>query len=313
MERKNILIGIALACSLVLVLIFGPTIGFYTLPVEDYGDIALYNDNAPGDPMMDATSVLNVQDGDYMIAWLKDDVDTTRKPTDLDWTVSLRLEDGSAEGQWIADATDRRTYPDSSDNIRWNLALDQCLEGTNTYFVFFYATVGDTEVDAGGNSHTFQVVNAIEPVYLDAEFTEFPEDANYTVDEVSAYATWHFSYDGAYTAVVKVDGAEDYNRHFDAGSGDDLVMYTIDTSVPGTYTVVLTVTPDSTENSQISDTVIVDIVAPTTTTTDTDTTTTTTTTTGTTTDDETPVDYSIPVLAVGAAMLILIVIAWRRK
>jgi len=272
---------------LLSVLVIGLMLGgvfLVQIPLSTYGYPDLWEET--NNVQMSAGDILNVQDGDTLVAWLIDDTSDQHKPTDLDWTVTLRL---TSDDSWIEDGGDAskigEVYPSVvGNNMRWWFNLESCLEGSFSYRVYWFAMIGDSEVDAGGYSFAFTVENTEAPVYNDAEFVTEPDTAiSYAEGQLGTYATWKVNYDGAFTASVTVDGTEDWTETFDVSSGDDMVMYPVDTSVVGTQSIVLTITPDNADNLPlVSDTVIVTIEEATT---DTGT---TTPDTGTTTPDPEP-------------------------
>lgn len=281
-RRLALVIGIAIVVILTVGIVSMP---LNVIPLITYGNPDLWEET--NDVQLSEGDVLNVRDGDTLCAWLVDDPDTQHKPTDLldEWTVTLRRADTDA---WIENAGDSskvgELYPSVvGESIRWWFNLESCLEGTFDYVVFWFAMIGDTEVEARGYSFAFAVVNEEPPVYDDAEFvTEPATQLNYTVGQLAAYATWKVHYDGAYTASVTVDGTEDWTESNIASTGDELIIYTVNTTVAGTQSIVLTITPDVADNPPlVSDTVTVTIAGDGND--DTDTTTTTTTTTDTTT------------------------------
>ncbi len=312
MNRRTILIIVIAATAL---LIIGYTaLPLAMLPLTNYGDPVLYNETT--DTLMSAGDVLNVQDGDTLVAWLVDDTATQHKPTDLDWTVTLRRADTDA---WIEDGGDAskvgELYPSVvGDSVRWWFNLESCLEGTFDYVVFWFAMIGDTEVDAGGYSQSFAVVNTAPPVYDDAVFVTEPADVMIcAAGQLAVYATWKVDYDGSFTASVAVDGVEDWTQTYAVAAGDDLVMYPVNTDVEGTQSIVLTVIPSSGDNPLlVSEAVTVTVVAASTTTptttTDTETTTTDTGTAPTTEPDGEEMEFPVVWVVLGVIIVIAIVV-----
>jgi len=276
--------------ALFALIIIGTLVGGMLLvtvyPAADYGNIALFNE-ATG-ASIDETSTLNVQDGDFIVAWLMDDPNTARQPDDENFKTYLYLEDGT----WIEDGAETYgTYPHIYvSSLRWWFDLDQCPQGTFTYYIRYYAYI-EPGVIVDEDSDTFQITNAAAPVYDDAEFTEAPDDVGFGVDESPAYVSWKFDYDGPCVVDVTLDGTEVDSQTYEASSVDQIYTHLVDTSVAGTFVVEFTVTPDDYTNPVISDSVTVTIAGDTdTTTTDTTTTDTTTTDTDTTTTDTTTTD-----------------------
>ena len=320
-EESRIKYGV-LGIMFVIVLLLGSSALFVTFDVSKYGDPVLYKEGVDV-PMIEG-DVLNVQSGDTLIAWLVDDPDTQRKPTTLDWTVTLRLDDGSSYGQWVEDAYGQEVYPADSDNIRWYFNLESCLEGTFSYYVYWFAMIGNTELDVGGSSITFSVVNTEEPVYSDAVWVTEPDtELEFSVGQTPASIIWKIAYNGSFTANIKVDGTEVWTDDYGASSGDEIFVHTIDTSVVGTQSIILTITPDVADNPPlVSDTVLVTITG------DDgngddgddgDSTTTTTTPTTPTTDTDTDDDEPEPIedlglyIGFGAAMFIVAYVVMSRR
>lgn len=312
MNRRLVLVILASAAVIFILGVALMPFALVTYDVTDYGDIALYNENTLEE--IDTATTLNVQDGDWMVAWLRDDPTTTRKPTDIDleiFSADLYLGDGSTSGTWIEDGRDREEYAGS---YRWWLDLDQCPQGTFTYFVKYFARL-DANTIVKGNSFAFQITNTEAPVYNDAEITVRPVDVGFDTDESPAYVQWTFSYEGPCTASVTLDGTEVDSQTYAASGVDQIFGYFMDTSVAGTFEVVFTVTPDDGSSPAVSDTVSVTVAESTTTpttTTDTETTTTDTGTTTTTTtdgdDDEIlEPDYLWIYLLIGVVMIALVI------
>ena len=260
-ERKRVNIIALLALVVVGILVGGSLLA--VLDVSYYGYPDLWEET--NDVQMSAGDVLNVQDGDTLVAWLRDELSDQHKPTDLDWDVTLRL---ASTDEWVEDGGDASKigefYPSVvGDSMRWWFDLQSCLEGTHEYRVYWFAMIGDTEVDVDGYSFVFAVVNTKEPVYEDAVFVTEPDtELSYTVGQSAAHVTWVVGYDGPFTVSVTVDGEEDWSGTYIASSADDWVIYTIDTSVAGTQSVVLTVTPDGVDRPLlVSDTVMVTIAS----------------------------------------------------
>jgi len=308
-RRFALVLGIA-AISVLIIGLYGGLLSFGVLPLTNYGVPDLWEETK--DVQMSAGDTLSVQDGDTLCAWLRDDTETQHKPTDLDWTVTLRLADTDA---WVEDGGDAskvgELYPSVvGDSIRWWFNLESCHEGTFDYVVFWFAMIGDTEVEARGYSFTFSIVNTEESVYDDAEFVTEPDtELNFAVGQLAAYATWKVRYDGGYTASVTVDGTEDWTESNKASTGDELIIYTVNTTVVGTQSIILTITPDVSGNPPlVSDTVMVTI-AESNGNGDDDTDTTTTTTTDTTTTEPPPPepDYLWVYLLIGVVVIAIVI------
>jgi hypothetical protein len=303
MNRRLVLV--ILASAAVIVLLGVTLVGFVTVYLAtDYGDIALYNERTLAE--MDASTTLNVQDGDWMVAWLRWNPDYSHKPTDEDFNTRLYRSDGL----WIEDGRNKSLYPASPSDaiqcsIRWWFDLDQCPQGTFTYYVNYFAVI---EPGVVVDSDSFEITNSEAPVYDDAEITVRPDDVGFGHDESGTYVQWGFSYDGPCTAYVALDGAEVDSQTYEASGADQTFTYLIDTSVAGTFEVVFTVVPDDGGSPSIADTVMVTIAEPTVPT-DTTTTDTTATDTGTTTTEPQPDEWEYlwvwVVIAVVAIALIL--------
>jgi hypothetical protein len=269
-KHKN-KIGVAIIVVAILsVAFFGGLVGMQMYPSSDYGDIHLYNERT--DAEMDSTSTLDVQDGDFITAWLRDDPDTTRKPTNEDFTASLYLDGGAL----IEYGKDRETYVDS---YRWRFDLEQCLEGVHLYYIKLFVNLGGGDFIVG-NSFTFQITNDEPPDYDDVEIINSPGDnVSFVIGESPAYVEWTFMYSGLCTGSLTLDGEEVDSQDYEISSVQRVFTYIIDTSIAVDYELIFTVTPDA-GNPSVSDTVIVNVgetstTTTTTTTTDTDTTTTT--------------------------------------
>lgn len=314
-RNRKILVVVILASIIVGV---GLTVPFGMIPAENYGNIVLYNERT--DVEMDASTVLSVQDGDFISAQLQDDPATDKKPTERlnQWVVALFMVSESPR-VWIENGGSHAVYPHISGNsLRWWFYLEACPEGTFEYEIEFFVDISET-TEIRGSSHTFLISNSEEPVYDDAEFVTTPDDGYYGFG-ASAEVWWRFSYQGPCTVTVTLDDGIIESQDYVAGSGEIPYLYTIDTTDSGSHTIIFTVTPESDANSPISDTMMVTVgEQPTTpTTTDTTTTTTTTTTTITTEDrrdieDEAPPDFSLLFIAAGVAVLLMTVIVWRRR
>lgn len=109
-------------------------------------------------------------------------------------------------------------------------------------------------------------------VYDDAVIKVKPADVSFDfdVDESVAHVIWMFSYDGPCIADVRLaDGTEVDSQTYIASTNDKMFDYIVDTSVAGTYELILTVIPDDYNNIPVVDSVTVTVEASTTTPTDT--------------------------------------------
>jgi len=293
---------------LVTALIFGASVVFITIyPATDYGVIHLYNERT--DVEMTASTTLNVQSGDYIVAWLMDDPSTSRMPTSEDFSATLY----TSAGALVEGGRDRTTYLNS---YKWWFDLEQCPTGTFTYYITFFAVI-ESDVVSRSNSFEFKITNTEAPTYTDAVITGKPSDATLDAGDVSTL-TWKFTYNGPCDAFVTRNGVEVQQLAYGVSTGERVFNHLVDTTVPGTYTLVFNVVPDASVNPWISDTVIVTIAGTQTTTTTTPTTTPTTTdTSGTTTtttsgDEPEPYDYSYLIIF-GVGVVIVVFILTRRR
>jgi hypothetical protein len=142
--------------------------------------------------------------------------------------------------------------------------------------------------------------------YDDVVIVNTPVDVSFNVDESPASVTWTFSYDGPCSADVTLNGTWDEGETYSASTDDQIVIYTVDTSVAGIYEIVFTVTPDTAGNPVVSDTVMVTVVELT------DTTTTTTTGEPPPPPPEEP-DYMFLAIGVAAVIIVGFVMLKRRS
>jgi hypothetical protein len=132
---------------------------------------------------------------------------------------------------------------------------------------------------------------------------EVPDDISFDVDESPANVEWTFSYDGACVVDVEINGVWDEGKTYSASTDDQTFIYDVDTSVEGIYEIVFIVTPGTTDNPIVSDTLSVAVG---------ELSTTTTTTTGVPPPPEEP-DYMFLVIGVAAVIIIGIVMLKRRN
>lgn len=301
-------LALVAAVAIVIILFGGVTLLSFNITVyeaTDYGDIALYNERLAGQEgaEIDATTTLNVQDGDRIVAWLRWNPNKSHKPTDENFTTSLRLEDGT----WIEDGRDRKTTasnpPLLESSYKWWFDLDQCLQGTFTYYINYFVRI-DTMNIVTGDSFTFQITNAEESVYDDVVIIDSSgTNVTFDVDETLAHVSWLFSYDGPCTASLTLDGEEIDSQDYGRSGANRIYTHNVDTSVAVSYKLVLTVTPDTSANPPlVSDTVQVTVGEPSTT---------TDTTTPTTTTEPPPPDY-LWVYALIAIVVIAVVVKVAR-
>lgn len=307
---KNRKIAIALVSCLVLALT-ASTLFITIIPVSEYGVISLYNERT--DERLSAGDTLNVQDGDTLTVWLKDDPTTNYKPTEYDISAGLYV------SNTLVEAGARSTY---LNNYKWTFDLTACPTGTNTYHIYFSAPVSST-LRLGQDSFNFVIVNDELPTYEDADILTTP-DATQTFDVGTlTRLTWTFSYDGPCKAYVLVNDVKDSELTFGISTGERTFNYLIDTSVAGEQRIIFTVEPLADNDIVSSSAIIVTIECETTTSTTSTTTTETGTATGTITSTITPTpDIGIvsptdvligSIILGGGFMLVILIVIWRRK
>lgn len=301
-EYKN-KIGVAIIIVAILGVAYFGLAGMQMYPSSDYGDIHIYNERT--DAEMSQGDTLKVQDGDFITAWLRDDLDTWRDPQDEAFTASLMLDDGSLIEYGIE-------MPIAGEGLsrKWEFNLEQCLQGTNIYNIKFFVNLGGGDFITG-DSFTFQITNDQPADYDDVEFINTPDaNVSFGIDESPAWIEWTFLYAGSCVGTLSVDGDEVDSQDYDISGVQRIYIYNIDTSIAGIYEIEFNVAPDSDANPDISDIVQLTIGEPSTTTT-----TTTTTTTGTLPPpppDPDEIDY-IMIVAIVMAVIVVYAMFGRKK